>query len=237
MDAYETGEMFGRILVSAIILFLAVGGVAFCIFSIRKAMKGGGGGWIAGAIVSGFVAVVGAFAMLGLVVSMVATPMIKSAAAGNADTVLTSEDGTLSLTIPGNWKKSGSFSEGAEISAEGPLQMVCAMLMRDLKEDFAGNLSEFDELTVSTMEEALKGVKVSDAEHRQIDGYPAIYRRITGQADNLNIVYHRLSVETADSFLQMLVWTTPSREASERATMTRVMESFKCVAGPPQQGQ
>lgn len=143
-----------------------------------------------------------------------------------------SPDKSYSIEVPKDWKASPKLNEDAGITSAAPLERSCVMVLADTKTDFAGTLDDFDELTVGSMEKALESPQISAPESRMIGGFRAIDRRLSGRAENLNIVYHRVSIETADGFYQIIAWTTPSREKLESPTFEKIFESFKATAGP-----
>ena len=143
-----------------------------------------------------------------------------------------SADKSYSIEVPKDWKASPKLNEDAGITSAAPLEGSCVMVLADTKADFAGNLEEFDNLTIETMKGALESPQVSEPKNRMFGAFRGIERRITGRVQNLNLVYHRASIETSDGFYQIIAWTSPSREKQELPTFQKIFESFNATAGP-----
>ena len=186
--------------------------------------------WTVVCIVTGLLAggcVVGAGVMMGRLIGKQAE-LAKTGAGPKQRTY--SADKSYSIEVPKDWNAAPKLNEDAGIALAAPLERSCVMVLADAKADFAGTLGEFDELTAGSMGKALESPKLSDPESRMIGGFRAIERRLSGRAENLNIAYHRVSVETADGFYQIIAWTTPSREKLELPTFKKIFESFDATA-------
>jgi acyl carrier protein len=145
---------------------------------------------------------------------------------------LFSSDEGYSIEVPKAWKNTPKLHPEAGIASTDTMERTCVMVLADSKSDFVGDLESFDELTVASMKTALESPEASEPKSRMIGGFRALERRLTGRAQNLNIVYHRVSVETADGFYQIIAWTAPSREKAELPTIRKIFESFDATAGP-----
>ena len=231
--SYDSGEMFGRFVAIGGLMLAALGGGIFFVVSLVMALTRKSRGWAVACGVSGVLAVLGVAGGA----RMAASQMIKLAEAASDPNGekrrVVSADGRCGVEVPVAWRDKPDLHEDAVLGATDSGERTCVMVLTDLKADFAGDLKEFDQLTVEAMAEALTGAEISMAESRVVDGCPAIYHRIGGTMDRLNVVYHRMSIETADAFHQVMVWTTASREKRMLPLMTAILGSFESEAGPP----
>ena len=208
--------LVGVLFVVALVLAIARKSKGWLVLCIVSALLGGG-------------TVIGAGVMLSRVIQ--ARETIAKTGDGPKQRLF-SEDKSYSIEVPKAWKNTPKLHAEAGIASTDTFERTCVMVLADPKGDFAGSLESFDELTVGGMKEALESPEVSDPERKMFGAFRGIQRRLSGKAESLNIVYHRVSVETADSYYQIIAWTAPSREKQERATFQRIFESFKATAGP-----
>ncbi|MBK1881410.1 acyl carrier protein [Luteolibacter pohnpeiensis] len=232
MSADGTGELIGKAVVYGLVATGVLGGGLLFMISLIKSITKGKGVWVIWCVLSGVVALVSSLLGVGVVVNLVG----KSSLAHETDDPkyrIFSEDLHSHLDIPKSWKEKASLNDYAAIGATSRNEQVCAMVITDSKLDIAGGLEDFDQLTTGKLFEALGNPELSAAESQTMGGCPAIYHRLQGTTNGINIVYHRYSVETAKSYHQVIAWTSISKEQEMLPLMMEVIKSFGSDDGPP----
>jgi len=232
-SAYEAGVAMGKILSVVIAVGLAFGGGVFFIISLIKVIRLKTTGWIICCIISGVLSLFGLLGSLGMATQAALELIENSNEATSAKKRLASADQRISIEVPELWKTDRRLHDNSILEATDRLEQTCVMVLADAKEDFVGNLQEFDELTVGGMEDSLDDPSISEPENRLIGGFPAIYRRIIGTTDLTKVVYHRISIESSEGFYQVLTWTAPSREAKTLPLLMDILDSCKITTGIP----
>lgn len=232
-SAYETGQAVGRTIGIAFVAVALLGGGLFFVISMIKAATRKTRGWIIGAVVSGVVALGGLLGAVGLAASSLGKAIQSSKSEGERKNRMASDDGRYRIEVPKSWKEMPELNEAAGIIAGNAFREQYVLVIENSKSDFVGTLEEFDQLTSDGLEENLKNPEVSAPENRNVGAYPALHRRIVGTTDNIRVAYQISSVETADSFYQVMMWTIPSREAAALPVFREVIDSFSAKSGPP----
>lgn len=232
-SAYETGQAVGRSLVIALVAVALLGGGLFFVISIIKASTRKTRGWIISVVVSGVVALCGLLGAVGLAASSLGKAIQSGKSETERKSKLASDDGRYRIEVPKSWKEMPELNEAAGIIAGNTFREQYVLVIENSKSDFVGNLEEFEQLTIDGLEENLKNPEVSEPENRKVGVYPAFHRRVVGTTDNLRVVYQISSVETADAFYQVMMWTIPSRETPALPVFREVVDSFSAKAGPP----
>lgn len=148
--------------------------------------------------------------------------------------VLTSSDGSCSITVPGLWEKVPSQIEGSILRASHNLDDVHLTVMREIRTDFADDATVDDYISMvqQTLPEQLDGLEMSPARPLRINGYDAVEFEASGTLPELKlkIKYLITAISTSNEFFKVVVWTTPSRFEKSRATMHSIVQSFKVTA-------
>ena len=220
----------GKIAVYVVVGLAALGGGIFFIIALIKAITRKTRGWITAAVISGVLAFFGVVGLIGVAANSIAK-LAKTA--GEKKKTVASKDGRFRLEVPATWKELPELHEEAQIKAGSGVLEQYAIVIENLKSDYAGTLAEFDELVIGQMKENVPGCEVSEPELRPVGSYPAVHRRLTGTVNNIRIVYQIASVETDAGFYQVLTWTTPSRETVAQPVFREVIDSFTSTDGPP----
>lgn len=143
-------------------------------------------------------------------------------------TILKSPDGQTQVTIPTGWKEDKTLHEEAVIQARDVASEVCVLVFTESKDDFDEmTVDKYSELIRSHTMEAIKSPQLSSPSRLTINGYPALQYEIRGSVDNVKLVYLQVAVESAQSFHQIVTWTTPSLFEKNRSQMESVIASFK----------
>lgn len=232
-SAYEAGQAAGRYIVIALVAVALLGGGLFFVISIIKASTRKTRGWIISVVVSGVVALCGLLGAVGLAASSLGKAIQSSRPDHERKSRMASGDGRYRIEVPASWKAMPELNEAAGIIAGNAFREQYVLVIENLKSDFVGNLEEFEQLTSDGLEQNLKNPEISEAENRKVGAYPAFHRRVVGTTDNLRVVYQISSVETADAYYQVMMWTIPSRENLALPVFREVVDSFSAKAGPP----
>ena len=234
-SAYETGQAVGRTLVIAFVAVAFLGGGLFFVISMIKAATRKTRGWIISAVVSGVVALGGLFGAVGLAASSLGKAIQSGKSDSERKSKLASDDGRYRIEVPKSWKEMPELNDAAGIVAGNVFREQYVLVIENAKSDFVGDLASFDELTSGGLKENLKDAEVSEPEKRKVGAYPALHRRVVGTTDNIRVVYQITSVESADAFYQVMMWTIPSRESAALPVFREVVDSFSAKAGPPEE--
>ena len=234
-SAYETGQAVGRALAIAFVAVAFLGGGLFFVISMIKATTRKTRGWIISAVASGVVALCGLLGAVSLAASSLGKAIQSGASEGARKIKLASDDGRYRIEVPKSWKEMPELNEAAGIVAGNVFREQYVLVIENAKSDFVGDLASFDKLTSDGLRENLKDPEISEPEKRKVGAYPALHRRVVGTSDNIRVVYQISSVESADSFYQVMMWTTPTRETGALPVFREVIDSFSTKAGPPEE--
>lgn len=213
-----------------------LGGGAFFIFALVKAINRKSPGWIIATVAAGLVALVGLVGSLGLVAQNFAKGIKTARAKADKPKRITAKNGAYRIDVPGSWREMPELNTDAGIIAGSAVRGQYLLIIENPKSDFAGDLDDFDQLLLDSLTDKLSGMEVSGQEVRKVAGYPARHSRIVGTIENVRLVYHTTSVETKDGFYQILAWTSPSRETDALPTFEEALASFHAASGPPEAG-
>ena len=233
LSSREAGEALGRMVGMFLVIGLGLGGGIFFIVSLIMACTRKSRGWVICTVVSGIFALFGIIGTVGLVVRSTARGIAKAHDTRKSSPRITSKDGSCSVETPSTWSDIPELHPDAGIACGNKFQEQYLIVLADSKVDFAGDLQAHDRVTVQSMNEAMTGTTIAEPEARVIGGCPALYRRISGTAGNIRVVYHRASVESADSFYQIITWTLASRDAEATPRLLEAIHSFIPKAGAP----
>jgi acyl carrier protein len=232
-SAYETGQAVGRSILIGLVAFALLGGGLVFVITMIKATTSKTRGWIIGAMVSGVVALRGLLGAVGLAASGLGKAIQANKSEGDRKNRLATEDGRYRIEVPKSWKEMPELNEAAGIVAGNGFREQYVLVIENLKSDFVGDLPSFEQLTSDSLKESLENSEVSEPESRKVGAYPALHRRVVGTTEKIRVVYQISSIETADAFYQVMMWTIPSREAAALPVFREVADSFKAEAGPP----
>jgi hypothetical protein len=139
-----------------------------------------------------------------------------------------SEDGSESITAPSSWKVETELNDDASIQIAKEADEKYVIVIKDSKELLEEDmqLSEYADLVKSTFESSITNVDSSEAKETTVDGNPALYFDISGEANDLDVSYMYTCVETSDSFYQIMGWTLTSMLDDNKDEILDVMNSF-----------
>ncbi len=224
--AYQAGHQFGQTVLPVLmsVMFLLVG--AFFLLSLIKSFTRKTRGWIISAVVAGLITLVGLFGGIVVVVQKVVAEAKTTRDAADKKKLMASNDGSFSIEVPGNWKSMPELNEDAQIAVGNSIRDVYAMIIPNPRSDYEGSFKEFDELVLEVLLSSLEKTHVSPAENLTIQGHPARRRRVEGTIEKTRVVYYLVTLETKDTYYQIMAWTMPSREMTMKPMLDEVINSF-----------
>lgn len=224
-SAYNMGFAAGAIL--GVVLVLGV--IAMGLFSIIMSFVRRTKGWIIAAII---------FCLLGAVgvvtgVVFAARGMGKAIAEASKAKAAVSDDGWVSVEIPGRWTTLTELPENATLRVGNKFKEEYLMLISERKIDFEGALEIYAEVTTSAMSKKLgANPEIGPIEDTMVGRFHAKRRRMAGKVSNLRIVYLHYSIESPEGFHQLIMWTLPSKERTAWPVFEKVAGSFAVVGSP-----
>ena len=139
-------------------------------------------------------------------------------------------NGTFSVLKPGSWSTMDNLNDEADLQMGNLFKEAYVIVLIDNKQDFDNiDLQGHSDLTRSFLKEALKNYQESQRVKLDIGGHSALRYRLSGSVDSIKIVYWHVTIETADHFHQMLLWSLPSKFGENEADFTSVIRSFKTL--------
>lgn len=149
---------------------------------------------------------------------------------------LKSSDGTLAITVPGDWTDDSSpsrkLNDQAVLQASKRSAELYVIVLTEAKEDLADmDLAKFSETTRASQLQAMKNAVEEGPKKRTINGMPAIEYVLRGTVDKANIVMKHVSVDGAKRYHQLLVWTLKSAWDEQQGALDKVVESLKESGG------
>jgi hypothetical protein len=144
-------------------------------------------------------------------------------------TVLKSRDGKFQLTVPAGCRENTKLNDQAEIRAANLVDEVYVIVLTEAKTDFAGdmNLDEFTRITRDSLSTNLKEVVATNPVPVTISGNSGRAYEVDGVVDRVKLSYRVATVETPDHYHQVITWTLQSRKDENRATLQKIIDSFR----------
>jgi hypothetical protein len=141
---------------------------------------------------------------------------------------LKSPDGTLQVTVPGDWSTKEKLNEQAVLQISKPGKELYAIVLTEPKSDVPGmTLEKFSDATRTRQLEVMKNSSEEGPKKRTVNGLPAIEYVLKGEANGSAIVMKHVAVEGTKRFHQILVWTLQSKWDKEQAGLDAVIDSLK----------
>ena len=125
---------------------------------------------------------------------------------------LKSPDGKFQITVPAGWKTNVLSSEEAEIKAGNPLEEMYVIVLTELKADFTDEttLDDYTGIVKDAMAEKLSSPESTQPVPMTVNGNTARQYEIQGSSSNVKLAYIVTTVETAEHFHQIVIWTLQS---------------------------
>lgn len=147
---------------------------------------------------------------------------------------MTTKDKRLQITVPGNWSRNDSLNDEADLGADLQREELYIILLDENKADFDEiTLEKHSDLTLGSMKDTVKGFSASEPKKLTINGCPAIQYVVKGTVDNIKVVFVHTTVETKNSFCQMLAWTMNSKWDRNQTELYNVINSFQDLEASP----
>ncbi len=145
--------------------------------------------------------------------------------------VITSTDGLTQVTVPDNWQDNLDLNDIATLQAGNARQELYLIVISENKSDFVDmDLEQYSEQTIGNILDSLQSSEVSEPETMTINGHQALQKEIRGVIDNLRVIYLHTSIESAENYHQVLVWTLQSQSEKGLPVLRDVVQSFTEVA-------
>ncbi len=146
------------------------------------------------------------------------------------ETVITSNDGMNQITLTGGWQEAQDLNKRAALGAADSLTDSYLICISDNKSDVQNTTLE--QYAASTLKRRLRGfreAKVDGPAKRTINGNPAIQYEFHGIFHETRVAYIHTTVESSTQFNQIVAWTTEVKFPETRATILKIVDSFKQV--------
>ncbi len=130
----------------------------------------------------------------------------------------------------------GDLNDEASIQAANLFRELYVIVISEPKQDELSELTlaEFDDVVVSNMLGSLERANATSPKSVKIHGLDGLRRTIRGHmpGEKLDVGYVVTTVESADSFHQVIGWTLANRLDKYQATLERIADSFQSNDGP-----
>jgi hypothetical protein len=151
-------------------------------------------------------------------------------AAAEPPPVITSSDGTGSITAEGGWKQATGLHKKAQLQATNSYGDMYLVVFTEKKDRYAGvTLDDYSEVTRGHIVELLSSPSVSRPKQITVSGNPALQYEIHGYAKNSKVAYMHTSVESPMYFHEIIVWTPEDRFQRNHYALENAILSFKEV--------
>ena len=143
---------------------------------------------------------------------------------------ITSDDGKVQATTPGNWKKRTDLHEDGMLQAANAIEENYIVVIPDNKADLDDEMTveSHSDLTRSTILESIKdGQQTAGPIMLTINGRPAVQYELRGVVSGIKVVYLHTTADGEDKFYQILAWTMPSKYQKNKPILESVVNSFK----------
>jgi hypothetical protein len=143
---------------------------------------------------------------------------------------ITSDDGKVQATIPGNWEKKSGLHEDGLLQAANLREENYLVVIQDNKADLEDGMTveEHSDLTRSTIMANVKNCQQTAGPIMlTINGRPAVQYELRGVVSGIKVVYLHTTADGDDKFYQILAWTMPSNYQKNKPILESVVNSFK----------
>lgn len=223
--AYKVGQVIGAILGFIIVLGLP----ALFILCLVKLISTKNKKWLIGLVLSGLALL----ALIGLVIGAVymgyknTVSNARLAASSGVESIVIVPDSKLFLNMPSHWSEIKDLNEEASLSMGNLFREEYLIVIAEVKADYDGSLTDYSNLTVSSMTDSIENPTTKEPLSLSINGLPAIQQEFSGSIDRTKIAYLHTSIEGAEHYYQIIGWTIPSRKATAFKVIQDVIDSSK----------
>ncbi|RLS34045.1 MAG: hypothetical protein DWH81_15950 [Planctomycetota bacterium] len=133
------------------------------------------------------------------------------------------------LSTPSNWELAPDPSlASVGIRLTDPLNDSHLVSSFIPKQDLADtSLDAFRQHIVQTLQQSISDLSIEKSHSSQIDGHPAVFERMTGAFDGVNIVLLSCMVEYPDRWVEVRLGTTRSRFPENEAMFEKIAATLQ----------
>jgi hypothetical protein len=138
-------------------------------------------------------------------------------------------DGSIRLTVPGQWKELSELNDSAVLQVGRRVMARYAIVLVDEREELPdeSSLEEISKTGRTALLSGLTNAKETGPERRSIGTYPALQYQIEGSADEQSVVMLHTTFETPTRFVQVVAWTVKERWGQDKALLQAVVDSAR----------
>ncbi len=146
---------------------------------------------------------------------------------GGDTKLVPSTDGVSTLSVPNDWQTTTELNDVAKIQVKNPGQTMFAIVITD-PSTASDSLENYASGRYATLKGSLTGIRESGPVSATINGEAALVYEIHGKISNgASIGYLFAIVKSADHYHQIYAWTGENTFSTNRATLQKVLESFR----------
>ncbi len=196
---------------------------------IRKSGGALGGMGIATAgLIVGYIAIAVGVMGIPLLVSMIQSDRERAHRLYIERKEISSEDGRIKVTVPGNWVKLPGLNKAAALQVGYKDKEMYLIVLSDAKSDFQNlTLKKHHQITRDRMLQKMKNASASESVPLTIDGHPAMQDELSGTKDGTDVVFLHTTVDDGDHFQQILAWTLTSRRQQQNELLREISGTFR----------
>ncbi len=136
-------------------------------------------------------------------------------------------DNAFSVVMPAHWSVRDDLNDEADLQMGNSLKEAYAIILSESKMDFDNlSMEERSDITRSMIAESLSNYQESKPEYLDNGDIRTLRYRLEGTIDGINVVYWHVTLETADHFHQMLLWSLKSKFAKNEDDYSALIGSF-----------
>lgn len=220
---YNIGYMVGVVLMVIILLAVPI----LMVVSIVKFFKTKSAGWLVLAILCGlpllaFVGLFGYGMYIGFtnVQNTIAEEQIEG-----KDRVVQVLESPLMLAIPDHWKMLNLMEGDPSLQMGNLYKEEYVMAYTNAKSDFFIDASQLSDNTIFELEANLGDAVVGERKEYQVNGMDVFETELSGEIDDLNIVYKCYILDGVENMYQVITWTLNSKRDSAMPNFDTMIRS------------
>lgn len=188
----------------------------------------GGKGIATTGLVLGYIALALGIMSIPLLVSMIQSDRERLQRLSTERKEIASNDGKMSVTVPGTWTKLPELHKQASLQAGNKSKEVYLIVITDTKTDVPDlTLEKHHHQTRDRMLQTMENASATKPISLTIDGHPALQDELTGTEKGTNVVFLHTTLDDGDHFQQILAWTLKSRWQKQNQLLREVTGSFR----------
>jgi bifunctional DNA-binding transcriptional regulator/antitoxin component of YhaV-PrlF toxin-antitoxin module len=155
----------------------------------------------------------------------------KQSGSSGQSTTIKSADGKFQLTVPDGWKETSGLHDKARIQAANERDELYVIVLSESKSDSGPDitLDKFTDLMRKSLMEKKGATDSAQPEPVTINGNDTRQYELHGTVANVKAAFLVSTVETQDHFHQVITWAKETKYDENKATLKRVIESFRTV--------